>query len=72
MKKQKKGQIIIDLIRKLDAGKIIEDKEVKSQTLNNISVKAIREAKEGKSTKCKNFDDYLEKVKHHNIGFHCQ
>jgi hypothetical protein len=59
--KTKKGQIIIDLIIKLGAEKIIEDKEVKSQTLNNISVKALREAKECKSTQCKKFDDYLEK-----------
>ena len=61
--KTKKGQIIIDLIKKLSAGKILEDNEAKERVFNKKTVKAIREAEEGKTTKCKNFNDYLEQTK---------
>jgi len=30
---------------------------------NNITLKAINEAKEGETIKCKDFDDYLNKAK---------
>lgn len=59
--KTKKGRIILDLIREMGMGKIIDDK-VKN-TPNKITSNAIREAINGKTTKCNSFNDYLEKIK---------
>ena len=59
--KTKKGKIILDLIREMGLGKIIDD-EVKN-TPNKKTSNAIREAINGETTKCSSFNDYLEKVK---------
>ncbi|HLN74000.1 MAG TPA: hypothetical protein VK205_11945 [Prolixibacteraceae bacterium] len=60
--KTKKGRIILDLIRELGVGKIIED-TTSDAILNKTTIKAIQEAKEGKTIKCNDFEDYLNKVK---------
>ena len=57
--KTKKGRIILDLIREVNGGKIIEnDKNI----TNDTTMKAIQEAKEGKTIHCVDFEDYLKKV----------
>ncbi len=60
--KTKKGKIILDLIREMGVGKIIGDEESENRVLNSTTIQAIREAETGKAIKCKNFEDYLEKV----------
>jgi hypothetical protein len=58
--KTKKGRTILDLIREVNRGKIIEsDKNIP----NDITMKAIQEAEEGKTIQCVDFDDYLKKVR---------
>lgn len=61
--KTKKGQIILDLIREMGVGKIIDNKMEAEDIPNEKTIKAIQEAKEGKTIKCIDFDDYLKKVK---------
>ena len=61
--KTKKGRIILDLIREMGVGEIIESKKGSSHIPNNTTLKAIRDAEEGKTVKCADFDDYLSKVK---------
>ena len=61
--KTKKGQIILDLIREMGVGKIIEAKMTTEEIPNDKTLKAIREAKDGKTVKCNDFDDYLQKTK---------
>jgi hypothetical protein len=61
--KTKKGRIILDLIREMGAGKIIEDSTISEAIPNKTTIKAIQEAKEGKTIKCESFEDYLNKVK---------
>lgn len=61
--KTKKGQIILDLIREMGVGKIIEAKMTSEKIPNDKTLKAIREAKDGKTVKCNDFDDYLQKTK---------
>jgi hypothetical protein len=56
----KKGRIIIDLVRELSCGQILSEDAVKIP--NSKTLRAIREAKEGKSIECVDFDDYLRKV----------
>jgi hypothetical protein len=56
----KKGKIILDLIKELRVGKIIEDT---SNTPNQKTIDAIKDAQQGNTTKCSNFDDYLQKIK---------
>ncbi|MEI7831272.1 MAG: hypothetical protein WCI31_15950 [Prolixibacteraceae bacterium] len=58
--KSKKGRIILDLVRELSCGKIINDDSVNLP--NNKTIKAIQEAREGKTIKCNDFEDYLNKV----------
>lgn len=60
--KTKKGRIILDLIRGIGVGKIIDNNMESENILNNTSIKAIKEANEGKTIKCTDFDDYLKKV----------
>jgi hypothetical protein len=58
--KTKKGRIILDLIREVNGGKIIEsDKNIP----NDKTMKAIQEAEEGNTIQCADFDDYLKKVR---------
>jgi hypothetical protein len=61
--KTKKGQIILDLIREMGVGKIIEAKKTSEKIPNDKTLKAIIQAKDGKTVKCNDFDDYLKKVK---------
>lgn len=61
--KTKKGRIILDLIREMGAGKIIEDNVTSDAILNKTTIRAIQEAKEGKTIKCDDFEDYLNKIK---------
>jgi len=58
----KKGRIIVDLIREMGIGKIVEDKKESFSIPNNETIKAIQEAGEGKTIKCIDFDDYLQKA----------
>ncbi len=56
----KKGQIILDLVRKLSCGEIIN--EDATFIPNKKTTKAIHEVIEGKTIRCADFDDYLKKV----------
>jgi hypothetical protein len=60
--KTKKGRIILDLIREIGVGKIIDNRMESENILNSTSINAIKEANEGKTIKCIDFDDYLKKV----------
>jgi hypothetical protein len=60
--KTKKGRIILDLIKEIGVGKIVDNLMESENNLNSTTVKAIREANEGKTIKCIDFDDYLKKV----------
>jgi hypothetical protein len=57
----KKGKIILEIVREMNAGKIIDEK--KHHSFSKETLQAIEEAKTGKTVKCNSFDDYLEKVK---------
>jgi hypothetical protein len=61
--KTKKGQIILDLIREMGIGKIIDEHKESKNIPNELTLKAIKEANEGQTIKCVDFDDYLQKVK---------
>lgn len=61
--KTKKGRIILDLIREIGGGKIIDSNSQVESILNNTTINAIDEANKGNTIKCINFDDYLRKVK---------
>ncbi len=58
--KTKKGKIIIELIKEIGVGKIIDEAKYIS---NQTTISAIEEAKAGYTTKCSDFDDYLKKTK---------
>jgi hypothetical protein len=60
--KTKKGRIILDLIREIGVGKIVDNRMESKNILNSTTVKAIKEANEGETIKCIDFDDYLKKV----------
>ena len=60
--KTKKGRIILDLIREMGVGKIVDNLMESENIPNNTTIKAITEANEGKTIKCIDFDDYLKKV----------
>ncbi len=61
--KTKKGRIVLNLVRELSCGKIIGENIEGENTPNDKTRLAIREASEGKTIKCTDFDDYLGKVK---------
>jgi hypothetical protein len=61
--KTKKGRIILDLIREINGGKIIENDKKADKIPNNITLNAIQEAEKGNTIRCVDFDDYLKKVK---------
>lgn len=61
--KTKKGRIILDLIREINGGKIIENDKKAVNAPNDTTLKAIQEASEGKTIHCLDFEDYLKKVK---------
>ena len=60
--KTKKGRIILDLIKEIGVGKIIDNSMESDNILNNTTLKAINEANEDQTIKCIDFDDYLKKV----------
>jgi hypothetical protein len=60
--KTKKGRIILDLIREINGGKIIENDKKAVNAPNDTTLKAIQEASEGKTIQCLDFEDYLIKV----------
>ena len=57
------GRLVLDLIREIGVGEIIDNKLKSDNILNDITINAIREANEGNTIKCDDFDDYLKKVK---------
>jgi len=59
--KTKKGRIILDLIREINGGKIIENDKKAVNAPNDTTLKAIQEASEGKTIHCLDFEDYLIK-----------
>ncbi len=59
--KTKKGQLVLALIREMGVGRIVDDQHEK--TPNQTTINAMEEAKTGKTIKCRDFDDYLEKVR---------
>ncbi len=61
--KTKKGKLIIDLIREMNCGTTMENDNISKNTPNDITRLSIKEAREGKTTKCLDLDDYLAKVK---------
>ena len=62
--KSKKGKIVLDLIKELGIGKIVdESKKQKAVGSNIITLKAINDAYEGNTIQCDDFQDYLQKVK---------
>ena len=62
--KSKKGKIVLELIRELRVGKIVEDDRPKKKiNPNAVTLKAIKDAYEGKTIKCDGFQDYLKKAK---------
>ena len=57
------GRLVLDLIREIGVGEIIDNRLKSDNILNDITINAIREANEGNTIKCDDFDDYLKKVK---------
>ena len=49
--KTKKGRIILDLIREMGVGKIVDNLMESENIPNNTTIKAITEANEGKTIK---------------------
>jgi hypothetical protein len=60
--KTKKGRIILDLIREINGGKIIDNEKKTIHTPTDKTLKAINDANKGETIKCVDFDDYLKKV----------
>lgn len=57
--KTKKGKLIVDLIKEMNAGIILDDTDYSP---NQTTIDAIEEARTGYTTKCNDFEDYLRKV----------
>jgi len=62
MKRPKKGKIILDLDRELNAGEIMEKVNTRSPAFNQKTLDAIREVEEGRTIVCENIEEYLKKV----------
>ena len=60
--KSKKGKLVLELIKEFGIGKIIVDKDIKSEQPNQVTLNAIIEAYEGKTIVCEDFQDYFQKV----------
>lgn len=56
--KSKAAKAFLELVKDLNFVSIVEDLKP-----NETTRRAIKESKEGKTVKCEDFDDYLEKVK---------
>lgn len=54
------GKALLALIKSL--GVLITPTRQKTTTSESLTLKAIKEAKEGKGVFCEDFDDYLKKV----------
>jgi hypothetical protein len=61
--KTKKGRLILELIQEMGIGKIIDGKKTSGNHPNAETILAIKAAREGNTTKCLDFNDYLAKVK---------
>jgi hypothetical protein len=61
--KSKKRRIVLDIIKELGIGKIINEKSCKkSSKLNKDTLLAIKDFIEENAVKCDDYKDYLEKV----------
>jgi hypothetical protein len=58
--KTKKGKLIISLIKEMGIGEIFDDSDYAP---NQTTLNAIEEARAGYTTKCTDFNDYMNKVK---------
>ena len=56
--KSKAAKQMVEFLKTQPYAKVIEENEP-----NNTTLKAIEEARKGKTIQCDSFDDYLEKVK---------
>lgn len=61
--KTRKGKIILDLIKEMGIGRIVSENKDKIHFPNDVTVQAIREAKQGNTIHCSSFSEYLEKTK---------
>ncbi len=61
--KSKKGKIVLELIKELGIGKIVGEMGTKSAKLNQVTLDAIKEAYEGNTVVCEDFQDYIKKTK---------
>jgi hypothetical protein len=57
----RKGKIILELIREMGVGKVIDENSDKVP--NQPTLKAMHDAETGNTVKCTSFSDYLEKVR---------
>ncbi len=53
---------LIKALAKEMGAKITVQREKRASEFNSETLKAIKDAREGKTTKCSNFEDYLKKV----------
>ena len=61
--KSKKGKIVLELIKELGIGKIVGNEKIKTVKPNRITLDAVKDAYEGKTVVCEDFQDYLKKTK---------
>ncbi len=59
----RRGRIILELVRELNAGHVLNEQDDVSPGYNKKTIKAIQEAAEGETIVCEDFNDYLRKVK---------
>ena len=60
--KTKKGQIILELIREMGVGKIVEETVPTSRIPNKVTQKAMAEVEAGKVTFVENVDDLFDAI----------
>jgi len=60
--KTKKGRIILDLIKVLGVGEIVDENNIARGIPNKTTIRALKEIRSGETTKCENFDEYLVKT----------
>ncbi len=58
--KSKKGKIVLELIKELGIGKIVGEKTARP---NQVTLDAIKDAYEGNTVVCEDFQDYIKKSK---------
>jgi len=61
--KTKKGKIILELLNEMGIGKILPPKTESQSIKNQVTLKAMKDAIAGHTTRCKDFKDYLEKTR---------